>query len=197
MLEWDGPLSVLLQRDNPFSQSGGRTDGIANHYHQYVRGREAFLAGPYDAMLIIESDIIPPPDTIHRLVALDADVAYGTYVFRQVTRKTVNVFRRYKKRARNPGSSLSAETGMDGKPLWIEAYEQGIVDCAGAGFGCVLVKRHVLEQVPMRLVPNSGHCDTPWTKDVYSAGFTMRADCRLFCGHIDEDGAIYFPPIPE
>jgi len=181
-LEWDGPLSVLFQRDNPIGHPK------LDHFHQYRRGRETFLAGSYDAMLVVESDIVPPPETLKRLVAVDADVAYGCYLFRSV-RPVVNVFERYPGQARNMGESLMAEPG-----LWKAACRQGIVECSGAGLGCVLIKRHVLEAVGFRLDDPTGvataHCDTFWTMDVYQAGYSMLADTGVLCEHIDVDGSV-------
>ena len=91
-LEWEGALSLLLQRDNPTGNA------YADHLHQYQRGREAFLNGPYEAMLVIESDVIAPVDTLWRLEGLGglgADVAYGVYVFR--AGGVVNVLERYQR----------------------------------------------------------------------------------------------------
>lgn len=193
-MEWDGPLTTILQRDNP-RKKGRREDGIANHFHQYQRGRELLLRGPYDAMLVIESDIIPPPDTIKRLAALDVDVAYGCYVFRNNRCPVVNIFEAYPEkngiRSRNVGESLTV------RGLWADAVKAGVIKCSGAGFGCVLIKRHVIEEVPFRLIPTNGHCDTPWTRDVWRAGFSMMADTRVLCGHKDEDGTILWPEALE
>lgn len=190
-LEWDGPVSFLLQRDNPFKDGHGKNDGYANHYHQYIKGRDYFLRGDYEAMLIIESDIIVPPDALTKLAALDVDVAYGCYLFRNQMCPVVNVFERYPDRAgrpaRNPGESLSVRGDM-----WEKAKAKGVVACSGGGFGCVLVKRHVMEAIPMRL-EKSGHCDSPWTGDVYRAGYSMYADTSVICGHIDEDGNVLWP----
>jgi hypothetical protein len=189
-MEWEGPLSLLLQKDNPFRTGQARADGVANHYHQYIKGRDFFLRGDYDAMLVIESDIIPPADTLKRLAALDCDVAYGCYLFRNQRNPVVNVFERYPDKngsqARNPGESLTV------RGLWPKAKQRGVVPCSGAGFGCVLIKRRVLEAVPMRL-EGGGHCDTPWTNDVYRAGFSMMADTGVLCGHVDEDGTVLWP----
>ena len=189
-MEWEGPLSLLLQKDNPRTK-GRREDGLANHLHQYRRGREAFLAGRYDAMLVIESDIIAPPDTLTRLAALECDVAYGCYLFRNNRIPIVNIFERYPEKngvpARNVGESLTM------RGLWPKALKAGVVPCSGAGLGCVLIKRHVLEAVPFRLEPRNGHCDTPWTRDVYRAGFSMMADTKVICGHKDEDGTVLWP----
>ena len=88
-LDWDGPLSWLFQRDNPHDSSKPKT----NQLHQYQRGREAFLKGGYDAMLVIESDIIPPKDALKRLAALQADCGYGVYQFRRS--RIINIFELY------------------------------------------------------------------------------------------------------
>lgn len=192
LLEWDGPLTLLLQRDNPIDlekSEDARQDGVWNHLHQYQRGRELFLAGPYEAMLVIESDIIPPRDTLKRLAALEADVAYGVYLYR--ASPVVNVYERYKTPdARNVGESLTV------RGLWEEAKRMGVVECSGAGFGCILIRRRVLEEVPFR-VENPGqrgaHCDTYWTQDVFRGGYSMKADTRVICGHKTPEGLIVWP----
>jgi hypothetical protein len=187
-LEWDGPLSFLLQRDNPYQRPDGTNEGKLNHLHQYQRGRETFLRGPYEAMLVIESDIIPPPDALKRLAALNVDVAYGVYVFRPGG--VVNVFERYRERggkpARNTGESLTVRDG-----LWDQALRAGVVECSGGGLGCILIKRQVLEAVEFRLIPGNGHCDTSWTYDVYQRGYKMMADTKVLCGHISEEGEVW------
>ena len=177
-LEWDGPLSVLLQKDNPTD------NGYINHFHQYERGRNYFLRGDYDAMMVIESDVIPPSDTLKRLVALDCDVAYGCYLFQS---EVVNVLERYKQPARNMGESLT------GRGLWEAALAQGIVKCSGSGLGCTLIQRRVLEAVPFRFRDKGPHCDWPWTEEVYRAGFSMMADTGVLAGHKMPDGRVLWP----
>lgn len=186
-LEWPGPLSLLYQRDNPTGS------GPMDHLHQYQRGREIFLSWPYEAMLIIESDIVPPPDTLLRLAELDVDVAYGCYVFRTPGPKVVNVFERYPQPARNVGESLSCHPG-----LWQAALRRGIVDCSGGGLGCVLVRRRVLEEVEFRTEKNPDgasyyFCDNYWTDDVHRGGYSMKASTLVLCGHVDVDGQVYYP----
>lgn len=179
-LEWGGALSFLLQRDNPTGNP------YQDHLHQYQRGREAFLAGPYEAMLIVESDIILPPDALNRLAALDCDVAYGCYLYRDG--QVVNVLERYKpwpEYAKNPGESLSI------RHMWQAAQRKGVIDCSGGGLGCILVHRRVLEEVPFEDKYTYGgkqFFDFPWTCAVYNAGYRMMADCDVQCGHVDKDG---------
>lgn len=179
-LEWDGAISLLLQRDNPTKNP------YRDHLHQYQRGREAFLAGPYDAMLIVESDIILPADALTRLAALDTDVAYGCYMYRDG--QVVNLLERYypyPAQAANPGESLSI------RHMWNAAQKKGIIDVSGSGLGCVLIKRNVIEAVPFADAMTHGgkqFFDYPWTCAVYDAGYRMQADTDVQCGHINKDG---------
>jgi hypothetical protein len=186
-LEWDGPLRWVWQQDNPHGLSR------ESHLHQFARGRELFLAGDDDAMLIIESDIIPPPDALKKLMALKADVAYGVYCFR-VGRHAwpfntpINIFERYPGEARNEGEPLSSSARK-----LASALRQRIVPCSGAGFGCTLIRRSVLAQISFRL-QETAHCDTWFTQDVYRAKMKMMADMSVVCGHKDTDGFILWPP---
>lgn len=185
-LEWGGPLTFVMQRDNPHGD-----DGRENILHQYRRGRELFLAGDYDAMLVIESDIVPPPNALQRLAAVDADCAYGVYRFRKTN--IINVFERYPDRdgvpPRNEGESLSLYPAKLAR-----AKRNGVTACSGAGLGCVLIKRHVLERFDFwHEAQPGGHCDTYFNRDVLRAGMTQRADMRVICGHIDERGVMWTP----
>lgn len=181
-LQVDGAISLLLQRDNPYG------DGPTNHLHQYRRARDLFLAGTYDAVMVIESDIVPPADALRRLADLDADVAYGCYMFRPGN--VVNVLQRYPQPARNVGESLSCHPG-----LWDSAKKQGVIECSGSGLGCILIRRNVIESVPFEMEPGAvGFFDYYWTEQVYRAGYSMKADTALTCQHIDTDGSIYAVP---
>jgi hypothetical protein len=189
-LQWDGPISHLFQRDNPHPK-----DGKANHLHQYQRGRKAFLTGKYDAMLVIESDIIPPADALRKLAALNADCAYGVYRFR--VSDVINIFERYPekegKRARNVGESLSAQPHLLKRAVRVGKYP-----CSGAGLGCILIRRKVLEAIDFRMVDqNGGHCDSWFTDDAYHAGYTQMADMSVICAHKDEHGDILWPRMPD
>ena len=187
-LEHDGPLTLVLQRDNPRQTDNGRMDGWANHLHQYQRGRELFLASRCDAMLVIESDIIPPADTIRRLAALPAAVAYGCYVFRGGN--VVNILERYygwPRQARNMGESLTP------RGLWPAALKAGMIDCSGSGLGCVLIRREVIEKAPFEAPPSGGFFDWHWTQTVYAQGWRMMADTWLHCGHVETDGTVLWP----
>lgn len=183
-LEFDGPISWLFQRDNPITS--GKEIGKLNILHQYRRARETFLEGSYDAMLVIESDIIPPSDTIRKLEALNSDCAYGVYRFR--VSDVINIFERYPGAPRNMGESISI------KPhILRQAIKIGKLPCSGAGLGCVLIRRNVLEAIDFRLENNMAHCDSWFNQDVLRAGFTQWADMSVICGHKDEQGVMLWP----
>lgn len=180
-LAWEGPLTLHLQRDNP---SG---NPVVDHLYQYQRGRDAFLAGGYDAMLVVESDIVPPADALQRLAALDVDVAYGCYMFRPGS--IVNVYERYPQPAANMGESLTV------RGLWESAKAAGVVECSGAGLGCTLIRRSIIRDHPFEMEPGAaGFFDHYWTQQVYRSGASMAADTAVRCEHIDTDGSVYAVP---
>jgi len=192
-LEWDGPKSVLFQDDNPEPEQRDRLKRkVLNHLHQYRRARELFLMGPFDAMLVVESDIIPPRDALKKMAAVDADIVYGVYRFR--ASNVINIFELYPGKPRNVGESLSV------RPYRLEAaVRAGVVGCSGAGFGCTLIHRKVLEQIPFRVEwpKNGGYCDTPFIRDAHLEGFSQAAEMSVICGHKDEKGSILWPELPS
>jgi len=197
-LEWGGPITHIFQRDNPHGPMRDELKRkVMNHLHQYQRGKELFLKGRYDAMLIIESDIIPPVDALVKLAAVGADVAYGVYRFRG-TSDIINIWERYPDnsgvRARNVGESLSVR-----QKVFKQAVRQRIYPCSGAGFGCVLIQRRVLERIDFRMEypKNGAYCDTWFTDDVWHAGFSQAADMTVICGHKDVDGTVLWPRMPK
>lgn len=192
-LEWEGPLSLLLQRDNPYPDQRDKLKRkVLNHLNQYQRAREVFLAGRYDAMMVVESDIIPPPDAIKKLAALDTDIAYGVYRFRLAN--VINIFELYPGKPRNVGESISIRPGR-----LAAAVRDGVTKCSGAGFGCIMIQRPVLEMVEFRIdwPKNGSYCDTPFIKDAHRRGFEQMADMSIICGHKDEQGQILWPELPQ
>lgn len=196
-LRWGGSLTVVVQWDNPFSFGDVRKNkqvGILNTLNQYKRGRELFLSGPYDAMLVVESDIIPPVDALEKMSRVNADCVYGVYRFRRSD--VINIFERYPdkngKPPRNVGESLSA------KPYLLRrAIQQGVYPCSGAGLGCILIRRAVLERIEFRHADDfAAHCDTYFNRDVLAAGFSQVAEMSVICGHKDEDGIVFWPELP-
>jgi hypothetical protein len=80
-----------------------------------------------------------------------------------------------------------------------KAIQKGTIPCSGAGLGCVLIKRKVLEVIQFRMEwpEQGGHCDSYFSRDVLRAGFTQKADMSVICGHKTETGEILWPEYPS
>lgn len=181
--EWHGAYDVLFTRDNPHpSDDRGR----ANILHNYQKGRRAFLDGGYDALFIVESDILPPSDALEKLAACDSDLAYGLYLFRNhepLGSFTCNVYRY----TGGPYPDQPLTTFFD---EYREAWGK-VIPCSGSGLGCVLIQREVLVSTDFR--GSNAHCDTAFTDDVWRAGYSMKADMSVVCGHKFPSGAVVWP----
>lgn len=96
-----------------------------------------------DAALLLDSDVLPPPETIERLAALNAPVASGLY-FRQSAPHAPQAYEIWgyteKDDARGKRPLYRAVMPIPDKPF----------PCAATGGGCLFVRREVwLELAPM------------------------------------------------
>jgi hypothetical protein len=65
------------------------------------------------------------------------------------------------------------------------AQEQGWCEVSGAGFGCLLIKRGVLERVPFRDAGNAP--DLPFAQDCVRQKIKQIGRTDVVCGHIETD----------
>jgi len=172
-LEWDHPLEYML-RDGKQPYDKPATCISA----QYNWAREHVLHNGYDALLTVEADIIVPPDALKRLVACDADVAMGTYVFRRGKQE----WNAYDVVEAGSGRSIS-ETPERARELWGQ-----VVDVAGVGLGLALISRKALEIVGSFEPWVAADYDCDWTLSMRAQehGLIQRADLGLLCGHITQ-----------
>ena len=181
-------VDYLFTRDNPHDNSLDR--GRANILYNYQKGRRAFLDGSYDQMLVIENDMIPPPDTLEKLTACNADLAYGLYCFRHGDKPSywqMNAYRYVENKRTYPDQPIS---------LFPKALRQAwgkVIPVSGGALGCVLIKRSVLEAIDFR--GGDTWCDHYFTLDAWRGGYDMKCDMSVTCGHIRPDGLILWPTI--
>lgn len=183
-LEADTRTTFVFDReDHP-----GDWDAYMNIAKKYTTARHMALDGGYDALLTIEADMIVPPDALKRLLAVDADVAYGLYASRHAE---LPVWLAFDWTRGMMGRSLSR------LPDKARAAWGTVRETHGTGLGCTLIRRHVLEAVPFRwtlLVPVAN--DWLFSLDVKEKGFRQAHDCGLHCGHITTDGTgVIWPDI--
>lgn len=170
--------------------------GHYNILYHYRRARDLVLACGYDAMLIVESDMVIPADALRRLAAVqDADIVLGLYVHRhwetlEQCRPNVQLW------PRNANPTISAWLS-DHQEQWRQAWGT-VQQAAGSGFGCVLIHRRVLEAVQFRIHDFGGKwipadADTYFHDDAANAGFRIYCDLGVVCGHKTPEGAILWP----
>lgn len=168
-LDWPYPIDWdFVAGDNPHAEP------YDNVTHVYNRARARVLQEGYDALLAVESDMIVPRDALTRLVATGADVAYGLYVWRHGRR----LWSAYTLLEERHGESISADWAA------AQAAWGTVIDVAGVGLGCTLIRRQVLEAIPFR-APEDHLVSCDWTLalDAQAAGFTQRCDLGVVCGH--------------
>lgn len=133
----------------------------------------------YDYLFCVDSDIVLPPDALAKLIAADKDVVSGLYIQRKPGQHILEIY----------------ENTPDGRIVnapWGKLKGQGLVEIAGCGFGCVLLKGEVLRKMPYpHFVYKSAldHAHT-FSEDVYFCqearkhGFKIWADPTILCEHI-------------
>lgn len=161
---------------------------VRNVLAQFVRGREMALAGGFDALLTVEHDMRLPQGAVAKLwEALDgsqgAGVVYGVYLFRHGS----NVLNAWDliPGSRNLGESLSTPRH---RTKLRRAIAEQIYPVSGVGFGCTLIRRDVLEQIPFRSGESGFEApDIPFATDCLRAGVRQVAHFGVLCGHMDAD----------
>lgn len=136
--------------DNPWpiypESDPRRMTSYRNVLHQYQQARDWFLTTsdregrPYEALLTVEHDnVLPDPEAVKRLIETPGDIIYAPYLLRH-GQKCVSTFQWINDR--NLGMSLS------NYPAELRQAREKIVQrVSGAGFGCTLIRRHVLEAI--------------------------------------------------
>lgn len=154
------------------------------HVARNVIAANAIRAG-FDRVMWFDSDMKFAPDTLMRLSAdMDQglDFVTGLYFTRKPPIKPV-VY-----------SELFWES-VDGAPeagaANYNVYPEGVIECAGAGFGCVLTSVDLLRRVgdafgsPFDPMKGLGE-DLSFCHRVIQLGIKMHCDTTVKCGHIGQ-----------
>ena len=169
-----GCASVAIE--TAASSNMNRLDDLAWKHND---ARRLTLDGGYDALLHIDADMVVPADTVERLCALDADVAYGLYVSRQTPVRWLCFV-----------DKAMTTTLSDKQTVAKVALDVGRFSSYGAGLGCTLIHRRVLEQIEFR---HNGHVASDWwfAIDAANYGFRQMHDLGCVCGHIDKNRVLW------
>lgn len=120
----------------------------------------------FGALLMLDLDMDYPPDILERLRAHDKDIVAGHYYRRQL----------------NPTMSL-VETSPDGTWPYVPMLDppkEGLHEIVCAGFGCVLIKREVVEAVAKTLPPLAHPFDGGPLEWLTGSALSLGPDKRFF-----------------
>lgn len=179
-------VDVEIATNNPYPITGVSKQDHENTLCQYRMGRRLFLDGDWDALWIIEHDMIIPEDALVKMLNTKADVVYGLYLFRHIT-PVLNCLRGVKANWADMSVTFFPEYRAEG-------YRKGWLECSGSGFGCTLIYRRVLEKIDFRR-SESGHPvpDMPFANECLRNKFKQVCRFDVPCGHIKPDGEVLWP----
>jgi len=138
--------------------------------------REKVLNENYDYFFSLEQDVIPPKDTIQRLLAHNKKIISGVYLKLQQS-------------LQGPYALVALlyierEPGKVGPMLPNEIIGKGLKQVSSSGLGCILIHKSVLEKVKFRYVKEKPSYDDMWfCIDAKTQGFNIYADGNISCEH--------------
>lgn len=133
----------------------------------------------YDYLFSVDSDIAFAPDTLAKLLAHDKDVVCGLYIQRKPGQHILEVY------------EPNAHGGVSNIPYG-KIKGQGLVEIAGCGFGCTLVKAEVMRAIGYPQFKyysaldhkNTISEDVDFCRKAQAKGFKLWADTSIQCRHI-------------
>jgi glycosyltransferase involved in cell wall biosynthesis len=155
------PHAGLADADRRGNSSAYRSVQLAMpRLYGSLRGR---LSREY--VLIVEDDVLPPPDAIPRLLqGMDRDVAAVSAVVpsRWVQRQVI---------------------AWDDRRQHVRPQRGGLAAVRGTGFGCLLLRRSVYQSLPLHHGGESGNYDQEFSADVARLGLRWLICWDLRCTH--------------
>lgn len=164
--------------DNPWPIGDYR-----NVLHQYAMARLYFLQGKWEALLTVEHDnVLPDPEALQRMASTMGDVIYAPYLLRHNLR-VLSIFR-------YPGSHPPAvRDSLSYYQEELTSARQAVTwRCSGAGFGCTLIRRRVLERIEFTGATqhDMNACpDLRFVEDCERAGFQSFARFDVPVDHLE------------
>lgn len=164
------PMNIVFGRDD--EPTGTKYQNICQKHNE---ARELVLKGDYDALFLVENDMVVPKDILTRLTTACEDVAYGLYV----NRHGWNRWLAFSNIGPTSGTSFSDEEEL-ARSVWGKVAES-----KGVGMGCTLIRRHVLENIRFRTDSQEIVADD-WlfSLDCIERGYQQVHDFGALCGHI-------------
>lgn len=146
---------------------------FANITAKTERIRKLALDGGYEALLLLDDDMLFPVDTVQKLLACESPIAYGLTVWRNEPHWWSAALM-----LKEPAQHLQLNADPNAA-RW--AWDK-IIDVAGVGSYCTLVKRSALEALTFeRRGPHN--FDYYMACDAQRLGIQQSCHCGLIVGH--------------
>lgn len=141
--------------------------------------KEALQYG-FDYVLMVDSDIILPSNTLQYMLEEPVDICLGVYPRKNTSTGQTEIFK------------LGYKNFTDENNLNIsEIVDPGRMDIKGGGLGCALIKVSLFEALPnpwfyYMIYPNGDVLseDNYFCDKASKKGFKIQADTRVRCGHL-------------
>jgi len=161
-----------------------------------IRNLIAEWAKNYDYLFSVDSDIVLPKDSLRKMLNADKPLVSGLYIQRIPNTHTLEVYK---------------DSGFGGtiNIPYEEIQGRGLVQIAGCGFGCALIKGEVFRNMEYPHFVYKSALDHKHTvsEDIYfcakarSIGYELYADTSIICDHIGNTkfkvGDLPKPSLPQ
>ena len=132
----------------------------------------------YDYLFSVDSDISFASDTLAKMLAHDVDVVSGLYIQRKPGQHILELYEH---------NNRGGVTNID----YAKIKDRGLVEIAGCGFGCCLIKKTVMQQVGYPQFEyhsaldhsNTISEDVDFCRKALAKGFRIFADTTIQCEH--------------
>lgn len=144
-----------------------------------IRNLIAEWAKRYDYLFSVDSDIVVPKDALKKMLTADKDIISGMYIQRIPDTHTLEIY------------MVNQNGGIVNIPSELIVQNSGIVEIAGCGFGCCLIKGEVfrtMEYPHFYYKSALDHKDTI-SEDIYfckkarDLNFKIWVDTTIKCDH--------------
>lgn len=172
----DCPTMPIVYGRNDTPHPRGKYHDLCAKHNE---ARRMVLDGDYDALFLVEADMVIPPDALSKLAALNVPVVYSLYVTRHEPHRWLALTRL------TPDDCEFVSDDPDYARRWFGDGKQAI-ETQGAGMGCTLIRRDVLETLAFRLDHFCVNADDwAFALDCIAYGILQVTHCGVVCGHID------------
>jgi FkbM family methyltransferase len=144
-----------------------------------IRNLIADWAKNYDYLFSVDSDIVLPQDSLRKMINADKHLVSGLYIQRISNTHTLEVYK---------DNGIGGTTNIP----YEEIQGRGLVQIAGCGFGCALIKGEVFRNMeyPHFVYKSALDHKNTISEDIYfcakarSLGYELYADTSIICDHI-------------